>query len=647
MTKKNILILSAGIMLSTAVIIVVLGFSGVFTSEYTKYVRIAEDFRNNGSYERADIAYDNALEMNPKKTDEIKSLKIILYDMWTDNLFAEQDFSDKHLALLISLVEMQPKNVFFQLKKANLHTIRSEFDFADELYEYCIANFENEDAVYLSLCDYFLFRENRLSAVNVIKDGYEKLNSQKLFDKLSKIIPKAPVFSHSSGNYDEYINLEIKPDTDDKNNDFVVCYNFSNSSLDNPKDRIYDNLINFSDINDYETTYTISAVCIDKHGIPGFTATEIFNFNVHYLAVESISLLNEKDIALIEEQSIQLELKVYPFKANNKDVIWSVSDEFYAKVSETGLLTIEKFTENGIEKGEPDPAVKSEAYKKRRISEENIIVTCSLKNAPEIKYDYEITVKPYIVKPDEIDIETLEFKEHDIVTDYKKNNDTIGYIYMAKPESEYKDDTTKAIDIALVQTDNNEYYLDHNFNKYESSNGWIYLDCYSDITDEPNQNIVIYGHAKSYEALGGIKRMDVFPSWYNDANNHFIYLNTIYGKYIYQIYSWYETTDKDLINYETYRKQIFEDDIDFLDYCIRTENANKLPNMRKIGNFQPTDKILTFSTCKGVDDESRRVAVHAILVKFEPNDITEKLPGYVRKEIIPEVETVDITEFLD
>lgn len=66
---------------------------------------------------------------------------------------------------------------------------------------------------------------------------------------------------------------------------------------------------------------------------------------------------------------------------------------------------------------------------------------------------------------------------------YEKNNDFVGWI---------KIDETN-INYPVVQTDNNDYYLNHNFEKKKEARGTIFMDtaCNSDTLDK---NTVIHGH---------------------------------------------------------------------------------------------------------------------------------------------------------
>jgi len=65
----------------------------------------------------------------------------------------------------------------------------------------------------------------------------------------------------------------------------------------------------------------------------------------------------------------------------------------------------------------------------------------------------------------------------------KANKDFVGWIHIR--------DTN--IDYPVVQTSDNEYYLNHNFRKSENIGGAIFMD-YRVKLDSPSRNTIIYGH---------------------------------------------------------------------------------------------------------------------------------------------------------
>ena len=77
---------------------------------------------------------------------------------------------------------------------------------------------------------------------------------------------------------------------------------------------------------------------------------------------------------------------------------------------------------------------------------------------------------------------------------YQKNKRIVGWI---------KIEGTK-IDYPVMQTVNNEYYLDHNYNQEYDKNGSIFMD--KDCTPAfPNTNMIIYGHhMKSGKMFGNL-----------------------------------------------------------------------------------------------------------------------------------------------
>lgn len=89
-------------------------------------------------------------------------------------------------------------------------------------------------------------------------------------------------------------------------------------------------------------------------------------------------------------------------------------------------------------------------------------------------------IKPAAVKSDiqKEDVVPSEYEEY-----YKKNTDFVGWIKIENTN----------IDYPVVQTDNNDYYLSHNFEKEPEGRGSIYMDCICS-PDLSDKNTVIYGH---------------------------------------------------------------------------------------------------------------------------------------------------------
>ena len=66
---------------------------------------------------------------------------------------------------------------------------------------------------------------------------------------------------------------------------------------------------------------------------------------------------------------------------------------------------------------------------------------------------------------------------------FAQNDDLIGWISIPGTR----------IDYPVMQTADNEYYLDHNINQEEDKNGTLFLDSACDVVT-PSTNFIIYGH---------------------------------------------------------------------------------------------------------------------------------------------------------
>lgn len=172
------------------------------------------------------------------------------------------------------------------------------------------------------------------------------------------------------------------------------------------------------------------------------------------------------------------------------------------------------------------------------------------------------------------------------IYDLKNTNlNTIGWIMV---------DNTN-INYPVVQTVDNEYYLNHNFNNNISSDGWIFMD-YRNSTNMNDKNTIIYGHnLLNKTAFGSI--VDIFSDEWFNKSNHYIIISNGERKFVYEIFSYY------IINPETYYLNI--DDISI--ETLKNRSARDFDV-----SVSENDKIITLSTCTD-DNKSRRV-VHAKLI---------------------------------
>lgn len=180
----------------------------------------------------------------------------------------------------------------------------------------------------------------------------------------------------------------------------------------------------------------------------------------------------------------------------------------------------------------------------------------------------------------------------------EKNNETVGWIKVNNTNVNY----------SVVQHNDNEYYLKHDFNKRNNSNGWVYGDYRADF-QYFGTNTILYAHNMTNRTMFGSLAWCLKDSWFKNEDNHYIKLSTPYSNTIWKIFSIY-TIKPEVYYLKTY----FESNKEHLEFL------NKLKN-RSIYNFNlekemtTDDKILTLSTCS--DDGTKRIVIHAIMIKAE------------------------------
>ncbi len=187
----------------------------------------------------------------------------------------------------------------------------------------------------------------------------------------------------------------------------------------------------------------------------------------------------------------------------------------------------------------------------------------------------------------------------DILDDYKtlynKNKKLIGWLKI--------DDTI--IDYPVMQTSNNEYYLDHNFNQEKDNNGSIFMD--TDCVAYPrSQNLILYGHhMKSGKMFGDLEKY-ASESYYK--KHSIIHFDTIYEKSVYQIMYVFRTKvlKENEIAFKYYQ---------FIDAGSGEEFNSYMNEMAQMSLYdtgvtaQYGDELLTLSTCDHSQTDGRFVVV--------------------------------------
>lgn len=187
----------------------------------------------------------------------------------------------------------------------------------------------------------------------------------------------------------------------------------------------------------------------------------------------------------------------------------------------------------------------------------------------------------------------------DILDEYKtlysKNKKLIGWLKI--------DDTN--IDYPVMQTENNEYYLDHNFNQEYDKNGSLFLDCSCSVYPR-STNMIIYGHhMKSGSMFGNLQK---YAKESYGEKHSLIEFDTIYEKATYQVMY-------------VFRSQVYnKDDVIFKYYQFIEANSKEEFNsyMKEMASMSLYDtgvtasfgdSLLTLSTCDNSQTDGRFVVV--------------------------------------
>ncbi len=194
---------------------------------------------------------------------------------------------------------------------------------------------------------------------------------------------------------------------------------------------------------------------------------------------------------------------------------------------------------------------------------------------------------------EEEDVELTVLPEYETL--YNKNKKLIGWLKI--------DDTN--IDYPVMQTVNNEYYLDHNYNQEYDKNGSLFLDAACDVVHR-NTNLIIYGHhMKSGKMFGNLNSYS--KKEYCESHPT-IRFDTIYERGLYQVMY-------------VFRSRIYNEDevvfkyYQFFDAASEKEFASNMQEMAALSLYDTGvtasfgDELLTLSTCDSSEPDGRFVVV--------------------------------------
>lgn len=185
--------------------------------------------------------------------------------------------------------------------------------------------------------------------------------------------------------------------------------------------------------------------------------------------------------------------------------------------------------------------------------------------------------------------------EKDYIVDFsaltEKNPDTIAYLIVNGTD----------ISFPVVKTDNNDFYLRHNFYKEYNRAGWIFAN-YINKFDGTDRNISIFGHNMRNNSMFGTMNNMLTADWQNNEENMTVVLATKDSVDYYRVFSVYKIEPE-----EYYLKNYFESDKEYMKFL----NTVKSRSVKNFGTeISAQSRILTLSTC--TNDNKERIVLHAV-----------------------------------
>ena len=208
-------------------------------------------------------------------------------------------------------------------------------------------------------------------------------------------------------------------------------------------------------------------------------------------------------------------------------------------------------------------------------------------------------IKQEIYIPNNNDLySNISFMSVDFKELLEKNNETVAWI---------KVNNTK-VNYSVVQHNDNEYYLKHDFNKRNNMNGWVYGDYRADFKYF-GTNTILYAHNMTNKTMFGSLTWCLKESWYTNTENQYIKLSTPHSNTVWRIFSIY-TIKPEVYYLKTYFTSN-EEHQEFLD----TIHKRSIYDFKLDKELTTDNKVLTLSTCS--DDGTKRVVIHAVMIKAE------------------------------
>lgn len=204
----------------------------------------------------------------------------------------------------------------------------------------------------------------------------------------------------------------------------------------------------------------------------------------------------------------------------------------------------------------------------------------------------------------------------------EQNPDTVGYIKIDGSQ----------VDNPVVQTVDNEYYLDTGFDGQQFRAGTVFMD-FEDIfgayPETWSENIILYGHNMADNTMfGSLRKYRQDLEYYKEYP--FITFSSNYADYTYVMFGLIITGGSEGSDFPYWNMIELDDKESFDSYVNTVESKNMIENHVDV---QYGDSLLTLSTCYSDEDNSRFLIVGRRLRENETKEsLLEIIQGEEREE---------------
>ena len=178
----------------------------------------------------------------------------------------------------------------------------------------------------------------------------------------------------------------------------------------------------------------------------------------------------------------------------------------------------------------------------------------------------------------------------------QKNSDTVAWLYVPGTD----------IDMPIVKTDNNTYYLTHDFDKTSNTMGWAFADSQNTFPTL-STNTIMYGHTYKMTTIFSKLKNVLNKKWLDNESMQRITLDTEKERLIFKVFSVY--TIKETSDY----LQISFDSTEAYEAYLKTSLKRSIKDFKTIPTVN--NKIITLSTC--YQNSNQRLIVQAKLIGSE------------------------------